>query len=77
MAPLLAKLTHFVLLVLLYLVQGTLVALNITRIFLMLKVKILPSDSVMGPSLRLRDSFVKSSLMLSAGHLSSPFSPVR
>ena len=36
--PLLAKLTHFVLLVLLYLVQGTLVALNITRIFLMLKV---------------------------------------
>ena len=38
MPPLLAKLTHFFLLVLLYLVQGTLVALNITRIFLMLKV---------------------------------------
>ena len=38
MPLLLAKLTHFVLLVLLYLVQGTLIALNITRIFLMLKV---------------------------------------
>ena len=38
MPPFLAKLTHFILLVLLYLVQGTLVALNITRIFLMLKV---------------------------------------